>query len=156
MRRQASGGSALALCAAVLFVAIPALAPAQQGDPNAPLEAIADPPAHDANPPPMPPAPPVTHPPPTMPQHAGAPPAAGMPAPGAPAQAAPQGDAPRRLGRQFPTPIQPPAPSEPPEVHITVVPSSEPSVGRSRLRNGGGGGGNEGGGGGGADDGDGE
>jgi len=154
MRRHASGGGASALFAAMLLVAIPGLAPAQEGDPNAPLEAIADPPAHDANPPPMPPAPPVTHPPPTMPQHAGAPPAAGMPAPGAPAQAAPQGDAPRRLGRQFPTPIQPPAPSEPPEVHITVVPSSEPSVGSSRLRNGGGGGGNEGGGGL-ADDGDG-
>jgi hypothetical protein len=65
-------------------------------------------------------------------------------------QAAPKGgDNPRRLGRQFPAPVQPPAPSEPPGVHITVVPSSEPSVGKSRLRNGGGGGG-----GGVADDGD--
>jgi hypothetical protein len=116
-------------------------------------------PAHDDAAPPMPmpmpmPNTPATHPPATVPQHASTPPAAGTPAPGtsapgtpapgtpapgAPAQAAPPGDNPRRLGRQFPTPVKPPTPSEPPGVHVTVVPSSEPSVGRNRLRNGGGG-----------------
>jgi hypothetical protein len=38
------------------------------------------------------------------------------------------------LGRQFPSPVQPPAPAEPPEVHVTIVPPSEPRVGKNRLR----------------------
>jgi hypothetical protein len=45
------------------------------------------------------------------------------------------------LGRSFPTPVQPPPPPDNPEVHVTIVPPSEPRVGRNRLRQGGDGGG---------------
>jgi hypothetical protein len=38
------------------------------------------------------------------------------------------------LGRSFPSPVQPPAPPAPPEVHVTIVPPSEPRVGKQRLR----------------------
>ena len=75
------------------------------------------------------------------------PPAAAAPAtpppaaPAAGAQPAPAAtEAPKRLGRPFPTPVTPPPPPEDPEVHVTIIPSAEPSVGRNRIRGGGDGG----------------
>jgi hypothetical protein len=58
-------------------------------------------------------------------------PAAGVPAAGQPPAAS--GSA-KRLGRQFPTPVNPPAPPEPPEVHVTIIPPPEPRVTTDRLR----------------------
>jgi hypothetical protein len=45
-------------------------------------------------------------------------------------------DAPRRLGRPFPTPVQPPAPPEDPEVHVTIIPKQDSTVTSDRLRGG--------------------
>jgi hypothetical protein len=64
-----------------------------------------------------------------------------------------QTESPKVLGRQFPAPVQPPAPPDDPEVHVTIVPPSEPRVGKNRLRQGNGGGSLQGADQGGADDG---
>jgi hypothetical protein len=55
-----------------------------------------------------------------------------MPPPAAPPPGA--HESPKRLGRQFPSPVNPPSPPETPEVHVTIIPPSEPRVTTDRLR----------------------
>ena len=130
----------------VAFVAIPAISAQAQSDqpldPAAPFAAPA--PGAEAGMPDPDPGPPQpdgtagTHVPqaaPTPPGLTTSPSAKAPAAPNPPAAAnAPAAEAPKILGRPFPTPVQPPPPAAQPEVHITVVPPSEPRVGRNRLR----------------------
>jgi hypothetical protein len=95
------------------------MAPTPPVAPTAPTPAAAPPqpapngPRERAAPAPTPPA--------TVPMAAGSPPQ-------------PPNGSTKVLGRQFPSPVQPPPPAERPEVHVTIVPGSEPRVGKNRLR----------------------
>jgi len=128
----------------VAFVAIPAIsAQAQSDQPPDPAAPFGAPGAEAGMPdpdpgPPQPDGTAGTHVPqaaPTPPGLTTSPSAKAPAAPNPPAAAnAPAAEAPKILGRPFPTPVQPPPPAAQPEVHITVVPPSEPRVGRNRLR----------------------
>ena len=156
-RRHAIPSGLRGLLVAVwILAAIPALAQSEHEDESIAQGGAAEvvSPGHEVPAAPVPPTPAPAAPTPAPGAPAPAPaatlPAATPPSPRSattthqPSQATvPTGeaDAPKRLGRQFPAPVQPPPPAETPEVHITVVPPSEPRVGKSRLRQGGGNGG---------------
>jgi hypothetical protein len=130
-------GARLALA---LLLALPLGALANEDDEGPGQEpGIPEPAPVEEHPAPMPAAAAPAPPPVTAPAtpHPAAPAAGAAPAPAAGSTAPAAADAPKRLGRPFPTPITPPPPPEDPTVHVTIIPSGESSVGQNRIRGGG-------------------